>query len=1031
MDKINCFKLSNRRYRSLLIFIITFSLFIEGLPVVSAYAASNAPVNGQYSWIGGDGGGIYSPPSGGMLSAAGDFSGEQSSAAKESTFVRWINELVFDIADGINGLMSMAHLSMDKMMFGRVLGNGVATAESNWNPVAYFTFEMEAYNPYGVIGSFVYSIFRTLSVVFAVIFLAGKIVKASYAGTGKTMSDLKDTISTFIIVIGMIYLMPNILDLVFYIRDTVLYSLGNAMVDIGGAPSIVETMRLTYYGNPTIINAFMYLASDVLTIFLGVMYIGNALGMVVLFCVFPLVAIVYSLDRQSLSIWGKEILGCTLVPVIDVVLLLIPTLTGMLASSGFLFLIQFLMCCMIVPSREMLKRILGVGASRGLAGAAIGGVMTGVMLARNAGRQMRDVRDKISGGIKDARLGSMHKKMDREEIADARNEYSGKAVAEEVKNMEGLAVEETQKAQALRMAAGQATNQKEKSTLEGQAKQHESRAKGLRLAAEQTKNTAFERRVAGARVLAAKQNKTLGEFDKDLSNEVIAREMNSADNLNMFSNTQDALNARKGSVNKTHGELTVEKERLNQRRNNLSNKLNGLYEEKRSAERVLENPGSTAEQRAEAKAKIGTINSNIDAAKSRISAVDSKIADNRLALAKNANERTGIDNQLVHVKEKINTEQDNLEKAQRLGSGSAVRTADGGTKVSGTGTVGAGSRNAGGGAMNSELDNRLMAIQRKQVNYKNFDKENGTTAQLSHAEMAKMYKRRAVVGLASGVGSAVGGLSGAALGFGSMMFMSGSAKMVGAVAGASAGGFVGDIAGKAVGNVAYGAGQGISAVNRSIGEATFNSKSMNVNNSVVHDVTHEQGKVVEQSAGKGSADARTSNVNDSVIHNVNHAQGNVSGDTQGNGSASGITSNMNDSVIHNVSHTQGNVGAATISAQGASATVEDTVTHKVNQVVAQTTTVNATGTVGDAKMNIQVDATVAKNMMGVVSDPKFVNSLKDIDSSKWGNEICSKVLESLPKDMGRSVDLGRISDMIIDNYKSDPRYEHLIRELQK
>ena len=73
--------------------------------------------------------------------------------SKPNWFVKIICDILAALGHGIFAMLSFCHANLDRLVFGRVMGGSTSG-------VAYYTFELQANNPYGAVGSLVYNIIR-------------------------------------------------------------------------------------------------------------------------------------------------------------------------------------------------------------------------------------------------------------------------------------------------------------------------------------------------------------------------------------------------------------------------------------------------------------------------------------------------------------------------------------------------------------------------------------------------------------------------------------------------------------------------------------------------------------------------------------------------------------------------------------------------------------------------------------------------------------------------------------------------------
>lgn len=341
-------------------------------------------------------------------------------------------DLLVDITDWIQVKMKNIGMSLDSIVLGRVGGNGVA-----WNGyrVALFTFEMRPGNPYGVVASAVYNTIRSILYIIITLIVLAKIVMAAYAGgSTKALGALKEAISSYIVAIMMLTLMPYLFDVLLYIRDVILYvvtsKLGSDVLGLDVADLSLVDMFKDIASN-SIMNAFMYFGTIVLTLWFAMTYIGLAMGYIVYFFAFPFVCMNMQFDKNALGEWWKQMVYSMLIPISDIVLLFIPLAFGALGNTASIHVLQFLICTMLVPARAQLRNAMGIRTNMGMEMAGIATLMGAAAFARSAVGTTARVGAGIAGAASDRRMGKMYEEMGRnervqkQEYADMYNRENG------------------------------------------------------------------------------------------------------------------------------------------------------------------------------------------------------------------------------------------------------------------------------------------------------------------------------------------------------------------------------------------------------------------------------------------------------------------------------------------------------------------------------------------------------------------------------------------------------------------------------
>jgi len=151
------------------------------------------------------------------------------------------------------------------------------------------------------------------------------------------------------------------------------------------------------------------------------------------FILFPLVVLKSNIDKQILKNWAMEMLSCMMVPVIDAVLIMLPSFIGIYGTeiTGLsrlnIAILQLILCWMMVPARTHARGILGLRTSAlentGLATAAL----VGMAAKRGISKAFYDSREaKKNAGMDEERanmqedMSELEQEMMADEFASAR-----------------------------------------------------------------------------------------------------------------------------------------------------------------------------------------------------------------------------------------------------------------------------------------------------------------------------------------------------------------------------------------------------------------------------------------------------------------------------------------------------------------------------------------------------------------------------------------------------------------------------------
>ena len=258
----------------------------------------------------------------------------------------------------------------------------------------------------------------------AVMFGAKMAAAAWKRGRGASTIAAKEAVKSAAFVILALALMPNVLDLMLYLRDLLLYAIAKGVYGnsyFSGSTSIITAFRdlVTEAENgesagALILNTIMYDALGILNVVYVFVYIGVALNMTVLFIMFPVAVLKSMYDRRMFGQWLSVMLACILVPVGDTALLAIPCYMGKNFSSNFggssslaLGLVQIGCCMMLLQARNMVKQSIGVSTGIGEGS----GIHMGMMAARSAINVGMKGFSKVKNGLKSAKEDDTNAKM--------------------------------------------------------------------------------------------------------------------------------------------------------------------------------------------------------------------------------------------------------------------------------------------------------------------------------------------------------------------------------------------------------------------------------------------------------------------------------------------------------------------------------------------------------------------------------------------------------------------------------------------
>ena len=314
------------------------------------------------------------------------------------------------IAYSIGKAMESVGIGLSNIIYGRVLGFGAYDLsafmlgqgyDSNLCKTTFFHFELVAGNVYGYIGAIMYAGFRVLAVVGIVCALLTKLSVALVKPGGESRESFKSALSSSVILMAMLFLMPYFMDLAIYVRNVLLYGIGRFCFEQYGAYDLLDAF-LVAYADTNSLNVWVFdlgmLGVVCLTLYFAFQYMSTAMGTMLMFALFPFVCLVSTYDKNAVRSWVKEMIGYLVVPVIDAFLFLIPIIIGRVAETQII--LQVVSMGMIIPARQAVRSMLGMSSASGIDRVGAFGAMAAISAAKAvAGTVAKVVGTFASGGI--------------------------------------------------------------------------------------------------------------------------------------------------------------------------------------------------------------------------------------------------------------------------------------------------------------------------------------------------------------------------------------------------------------------------------------------------------------------------------------------------------------------------------------------------------------------------------------------------------------------------------------------------------
>ena len=318
----------------------------------------------EASWVDRDASGIYSGDVEGTIESMDENAVEDSTDEGTNWFLRLLNQgicyIITLLGRLLYSLLDTIGASLDRLIYGYLVSD-----------TPLFTFDLSAGNIWGIVSAAIYKILRNVTILGCIVIFMGKIAGSAWKRGDFAKSALKDAAGGLALGILLLLLMPNFLDLALYIRDCILYLIGTdgakSLFGSGRTTSIIGVLAAA--ANDSIMSAIMFDAAVLLNLYFLLVYIGVALAMCVNFILFPFVVIKMHFDKQVLMNWVWEEVSCLLVPVLDAVLIMIPSYMGIysgrigIGDAVAVAVMQVLTCFAVIPARNAMKSILGLRTS--------------------------------------------------------------------------------------------------------------------------------------------------------------------------------------------------------------------------------------------------------------------------------------------------------------------------------------------------------------------------------------------------------------------------------------------------------------------------------------------------------------------------------------------------------------------------------------------------------------------------------------------------------------------------------------------
>lgn len=410
-----------KRELKIQLFLFFALLVFMTSPVLYSFASS-----GYSSWI-------TNPSADNMYGglAAEDKVPEMENSEEDAHSHILLNFLI-KLPDGItNALQGSSNSDYNFSIDGIILGRLASGTTVN-----YTGFDFGNNNPWSSIGAVVYRCLRNACLGgMMIVYLVG-IGKNVFMTGEKALTSLKEHFATLIFMFVLVYAMPQILDMMIYVRDYILKTIHDGLYSSGIATStstsIIEEYRNIAVNEMNLFNVLLYTGAAISTLWYLFSYLKIAMIQAMLFGLFPLIAILSNFNRKLFQDWLWMFIGNILVPFLDFTILLMPVVVDNTVSTNGLLKALLKLCIIMcaIPARNAVLRLVSIhsGLSVGGGFGAIAGLGAAAV---SAGRSM------VQGARNAKSLANRESDMDTSASGDSSPDMS-KEFGEDVRNMESL-----------------------------------------------------------------------------------------------------------------------------------------------------------------------------------------------------------------------------------------------------------------------------------------------------------------------------------------------------------------------------------------------------------------------------------------------------------------------------------------------------------------------------------------------------------------------------------------------------------------
>lgn len=308
------------------------------------------------------------------------------------SITKHMSKNIMYIGMGLNRIMysgdNYGNITIDGLVLGRL-------ASRTWD-FSIAQFGLEKGNPYGVIGAHVYVVLRNAIYSLFLVYACWFLISQGFQNSSKAWLSLKEGVMGIVFAFFLTYLMPQLTSFFLAFRNWAMAAVSGEFSGVNNASLTLNSFFIQQYiddPDSGLITAVLYVALQFANIWFIGSYITIAVQCAILFGIFPSAAVLSLKQKKFMTDWCSLFFSSLAVPLIDYVLLIIPTMiTEATGTTNYVTaIISLFVVWNIIPARNAVLRLFGnataTNAGRGMAGLGAMGMMMmrTVMLAKGGG----------------------------------------------------------------------------------------------------------------------------------------------------------------------------------------------------------------------------------------------------------------------------------------------------------------------------------------------------------------------------------------------------------------------------------------------------------------------------------------------------------------------------------------------------------------------------------------------------------------------------------------------------------------------